>query len=397
LGEKGLKIEEVMGKLNPEIASSDILSFIKRTENQGLIKLSMDPKISAKGNLCSPILDFLWIEVVSRCNLQCAHCYAEAQAGAKVDDVNQPGGLSIEEIKNVIDQAAALGCKRLQFTGGEPTLRPDLRDLIDYAKANGFEFIEVFTNGTLLEEQMIRFFAEKNINVAMSVYSYKAATHDAITGNLGSFEKTLNSLKLLLAYDVTTRCATVAMKQNEDELQGTSYFLSQLGVLHRPPDPVRPTGRGIDMENWPKMYGRWFMQANPSFFVNEEVYKRNRNWNSCWFGKAAVTSQGNVLPCVFARNQVAGNIKKQSLSDIIKGEIMLSYWKLTKDKVEVCNDCEYRYVCQDCRPWAYGFTGKLTAKSPRCTYNPYTSVWANAKENLSQVGECVGKSNNRSK
>jgi radical SAM protein with 4Fe4S-binding SPASM domain len=143
------------------------------------------------------------------------------------------------------------------------------------------------------------------------------------------------------------------------------------------------------------MYGLWFMQSNPSFFVDEEVYKKNRCWNSCWFGKVAVTSQGNVLPCVFARNQVAGNIKHQSLSEIINGETMLSYWELTKDKVEACKDCEYRYVCQDCRPWAYGFTGKLTAKSPRCTYNPYTGVWANAKEKLSQVGECIGKSNNR--
>ena len=316
--------------------------------------------------------------------------YAEAKAGVQKDEENNPSDLSNEDIKSIIDQAAALGVQKIQFTGGEATLRNDLKDLINHAKAKDFKFIEVFTNGTLLDESMIRFFAKKRISVAMSIFSYKAATHDAITGSPGSFERTLNSLKLLLAYNVPTRCAIVAMKQNEDELYGTSYFLSELGVLHRPPDPVRPTGRGIDEENWPQNYGLKFMQTNPTFFVNQEFFEKNRNWNSCWFGKIAVTSEGNVLPCVFAREQVAGNIKQSSLSEILNSEIMLDFWGLTKDKVEVCKDCEFRYVCQDCRPWAYGITGKLTAKSPRCTYDPYTGVWAKARQDLSQVGECIG-------
>jgi radical SAM protein with 4Fe4S-binding SPASM domain len=381
-------------KINSELAPSDILSFIKESQNQDLIELSMKPKTVTKEKPCLPKLDFLWIELTSHCNLKCIHCYAEARTGAEEDYVNQQSELSTEEIKKVINQAAALGCHKIQFTGGEPTLRQDLRKLIDHAKAKGFEFIEIFTNGTLLGEPMVRFFAEKNVNVAMSVFSHKATTHDAITRNQGSFEKTLNSLKLLLAYNVPTTCAIVAMKQNEADLDGTIYFLSQLGVLRRPPDPVRPTGRGMGLKNWPQKYGLRNMQTNPRFLVNQEVYKRNRSWNSCWFGKVAVTSNGNVLPCVFARDQVVGNIKKQSLSEIINDETLLNYWRLTKDQIEVCSDCEFRYVCQDCRPWAYGFTGNITAKSPRCTYNPYTGVWANAGENISPIGECSGKTQN---
>ncbi|MEM2367799.1 MAG: SPASM domain-containing protein, partial [Candidatus Bathyarchaeia archaeon] len=154
------------------------------------------------------------------------------------------------------------------------------------------------------------------------------------------------------------------------------------GVYTRPPDPIRPSGRGRNMENWPTEYGQAFLQTKPSFIISRENYEKNKRWNSCWFGKAAVTSSGNVIPCVFARDQVVGNVKHQSLAEIILGEKMLRLWGLNRDQIEVCRDCEYRYVCEDCRPWAYGLTGNLYAKSPRCTYNPYTGEWEK-KENFS--------------
>lgn len=366
-GENGFRISETAEKLSLE--PSEIFAFVRDLSNKGLIQLSSLPKpeIRKSGEKLLPQLDFIWIEMTSRCNLRCLHCYADAEP-------EQTPDLSTEEIKRVVDQAADLGCKKIQFTGGECTLRGDLRDLIDHARSKGFDFIEVFTNGTLLTESMIRYFASSGVNVAMSVYSYRPETHDSITGIRGSFEKTLNSLKLLLAYGIPTRCATIAMKQNESDLDGTSYYLQQLGVQNRPPDPVRPSGRGCGMENWPQTYGLKTVKTKPDFVANKEIYDRNISYNSCWFGKVAITNEGDVLPCVFARDQVAGNIKDQSLKEIIDNNIF-KFWNLTIDKIETCKDCEYRYLCHDCRPWAYGFTGNLYAKSPRCTYNPYTGEW----------------------
>lgn len=391
LGERGLRLMDVMGKCSPELETSDVLSFVREIGNLGLLKFSAKPKSPNLKKRSSPKLDFLWIELTSRCNLRCIHCYAESESVVG-GEVKQLGVLCEDEVKKLIDEAAALGCRKLQFTGGEPMLRRDLRELIEHAGARGFEFIEVFTNGTLLTESMIRFLADRGVNVAMSIHSYKAENHDAITGVSGSFEKTMSSLELLLAYGVPTRCATVAMKQNEDDLDGTSYFLSRLGVFDRPPDPIRPSGRGMDVENWPKNYGLRFMQTTPSFLVSREAFERNSQWNSCWCGKIAVTSTGDVIPCVFARGLVAGNVKQQGLTEIIKGQVMLGYWGLTKDQVQVCRDCEFRYVCEDCRPLAYGSAGNLHAKSPRCTYNPYTGDWVGPEigEARGRPGRCVG-------
>jgi radical SAM protein with 4Fe4S-binding SPASM domain len=373
LGERGASIGEALSQLGSEIKCADITSFIEEASSQGLLTVSQTPQ-SQPTEQHAPLLDFLWIEVTSRCNLKCIHCYADAKAESTEE--GRASDLSGEEIWKIIDEAASLGCQKIQFTGGEPTLRPDLEDLMGHALDRGFKFVEIFTNGTMLTEKKVNFFAEKGINVALSIYCHRAKEHDAITGVPGSFERTLNSLKLLLAYEVPTRCAVIAMKQNEEELEQTSYFLSKLGVLRSPPDPVRPSGRGVNTEIWPNKYGLRSFRTHAAFVVNREVYNRNRNWNSCWFGKAAVTSTGEVLPCIFARDQVAGNIRHQSFSEIVYGHSMLNYWSLTKDRVEVCSDCEFRYVCEDCRPWAYGFTGNLYAKSPRCTYDPYLGEWS---------------------
>jgi hypothetical protein len=78
------------------------------------------------------------------------------------------------------------------------------------------------------------------------------------------------------------------------------------------------------------------------------------------------------------------------LRKIILGREMLKLWRLSMDRIEVCKDCEYRYVCEDCRPWAYGLTDNLCAKSPRCTYNPYTGEWGSVDGALNSLPECVG-------
>jgi len=185
---------------------------------------------------------------------------------------------------------------------------------------------------------------------------------------------TLKVLKMLLDYGVKTRCSLVAMKQNEEEAGETANILSMMGLSRRAPDLVRPVGGGKGMGCWPKRYSRRMLIEEIPCEFDEEMYRRNVTWNDCWFGKVAVTSCGDVIPCIFAREQVAGSLVKETLKDIIHGR-MLEYWGLNADKIEVCHGCEFRYICHDCRPWSYGLTGNLLAKNPKCTYVPATGKW----------------------
>lgn len=66
---------------------------------------------------------------------------------------------------------------------------------------------------------------------------------------------------------------------------------------------------------------------------------------------------------------------KNGLAEAVNSEPLQNLWKTTKDQIERCQDCEYRYACHDCRPLAEGATGNLYAKNPRCTYDPFKGEW----------------------
>lgn len=82
-----------------------------------------------------------------------------------------------------------------------------------------------------------------------------------------------------------------------------------------------------------------------------------------------------------------GNVQRSTLAEILAGEQLYALWGLTKDQVEVCRDCEYRYACGDCRPAAMGRYGNLYAKYPRCSYNPYAGEWKSLDEALGLARE----------
>jgi radical SAM protein with 4Fe4S-binding SPASM domain len=372
MGEQGFRISEVLDELKSKIDVHTILSFIEYLHNQGMICISTNPK-KEKPISYNPSLQFLWMEVTSACNQRCVHCYAD-------NDSIETKGLPFLKLKRIIDEAANIGCKAIQFTGGECTLRNDLMSLVKHARSKDFAFIEVFTNGTLLNESMVKFLAEERTRVAISIHGCTAQTHDGITGLPGSFEKTMRNLKMLIDYRIPIRCNTIALKQNEHELNEIGLILNELGVKDHICDLVRPCGRGMSVDNWPDIFSLRSIQSKPCFEITRENYSRNKRGNSCWFGKAAITYSGDVIPCPFARSQIVGNVVEQDFAEIISGEGMQSLWNLNNDRIEVCKDCEYRYLCTDCRPWAYGFTGNIFSKYPRCTYDPYAGNWMTPNE-----------------
>lgn len=77
--------------------------------------------------------------------------------------------------------------------------------------------------------------------------------------------------------------------------------------------------------------------------------------------------------------QSFGNIKDTTLEDALNHKDFKKYWNLTKDKIEVCKDCEFRYICTDCRAYTErtheNEKGLDTSKPLKCGYNPYTGEW----------------------
>ena len=95
-------------------------------------------------------LDLLFLEITSKCNLQCIHCYANSGP-----ELPMTLGMTRDKWRKVLRDASNLGCQRVQFIGGEPTIHPDLLELIAEANGLGYQVIEVYTNGTIMNIRML--------------------------------------------------------------------------------------------------------------------------------------------------------------------------------------------------------------------------------------------------
>ncbi len=342
------------------------------------------PKSFCKGEMAEfvfPTPSFAWFEIATTsCNLSCQHCYL---GNALKEDPRSK--MAYQDWTDVIEQAWECGIDKCQFIGGEPFLFVDsgksLLDLCEFAKEKGFSSIEIFTNLQLIDEETILKISELGIKVATSLYSVYPEVHDSITRKKGSHGKTLNAIRALRRFDIEVRVELVLMSINQFTLKDTLEFLDSLEVNYRSPDPIRPTGLGVDnnlVPDFDYLY-KYGFYTKPNFSSSRKKFLSNLKFNSCLSNKVVVTENGDTLPCVFSRDVILGNVLDSSLVDIISSEKAIKVRSLNKNDVLVCKDCEYRYACSDCRPLA-GDTFKMrnsyeSHPDPRCTYNPYTGVW----------------------
>lgn len=110
------------------------------------------------------------------------------------------------------------------------------------------------------------------------------------------------------------------------------------------------------------------MSANiTEFFYNKE-------FNPCWGNKIAVDFNGDVKPCMWSTQEL-GNFTTTSITQLIVTNKVNQFWHLNKDKIETCEECEYRYSCFDCRVLLERNDQPLTGKPLNCSYNPETCKW----------------------
>lgn len=330
-------------------------------------------------------LDFLWLEIASGCNLKCVHC----SVGSSPSLVGSER-MSEADWFRVIEEAHALGCRKIQFIGGEPLLfRDELLRLITACRALNYSFVEVYTNLTRITDQVVQGFVEHRVAVATSIYGADAATHDTITKRPGSFARTVATLKRLLAVGLQTRVGVVGMTLNERQLDETKRFLREdVGVQDVRVDVVRPVGRAKgNLLASPTLLKR--MQRTAPLFgrVTPERFAQARYGHNCFSKETCVTASGEVFACIMERTTPLGNVLSEPLGVILDSGVSRQFRTLSKDHVEVCRDCEYRYCCFDCRPRAQGMAANSSryAKPAECLYDPYAGVWASATDGGSNV------------
>jgi MoaA/NifB/PqqE/SkfB family radical SAM enzyme len=156
------------------------------------------------------------------CNQKCLHCYAAGQMSS--DEVE----LSTEDWKKIIDKCREAGISQLTFTGGEPTLRKDLSELIKHAR---WFITRLNTNGVLLTEEYCAQLKEAELdNVQITFYAADDAVHNELVG-AQNFEKTVAGIKNAVHSGLSVSINTPLCTLNENYVE-TLIFLHELGITY---------------------------------------------------------------------------------------------------------------------------------------------------------------------
>jgi len=264
-------------------------------------------------------LDFLWLELTEKCNLNCIHCYADSSPRIPLNN-----NMVEDDWKKIMLEGYNAGCRKIQFIGGEPTISPYLPELIKYSFELGYEFIELFTNGIHFTDKIKEALIKYKVNLAFSLYSSNDKIHDAITKLDGSHNHTIQSIKWTINSGLTIRVAIVDVGLNTHTIDDTKALLKNIGVFNISVDKTRGIGRGND-------------SINTQSQIDELCGK-------CWKGKLCVTSSGEIYPCVFSRFWSVGNAR-DGLNKILESERLLEFRLQQKEKTQ-----EHYLSINNCNP-----------------------------------------------
>ena len=187
-----------------------------------------------------------------RCNNDCAHCYnvehpsltsrsplpEQDRTGARVE-------LSTGDWKRVLDKAWELGIPHIIFTGGEPTLREDLPELVAHAEKNG-QITGLNTNARRLSDPgyVERLVGSGLDHVQITVESNDAGVHDLMVCTRGAFPQTIKGLKNALASPLYVMTNTTLLRPNAHTIPATLDFLADTGVPTVGLNALIRSGRG---------------------------------------------------------------------------------------------------------------------------------------------------------
>lgn len=160
---------------------------------------------------------FVLFQITFKCNQKCAFCNAPKTSKE----------LSIKEIKNIIEgfkETNEIG--EVVFTGGEPTIHPQLIEAIKYSKALGFK-TRIITNGIKLSDKN---FTQNLVEAGLdtfhiSIQSHKKEIHDSLTNSNGSFEKVMNGIENALSFDKEVCTITTINRYNMNHLCDFVLFM----------------------------------------------------------------------------------------------------------------------------------------------------------------------------
>ena len=297
------------------------------------------------------------IALTYRCQNRCAFCYASAP-----DRGRQVPTMPTAEIKavmdKIIDQAHV---PSLSFTGGEPTLRRDLAELVTHGRSRGL-WMNLITNGIrCAKPEFVAALKQAGLDSAqVSLEAGDAATHDLVVGRRGAFERTVQGIRNLREAGIRVHTNTTINRHNRDALHGLIDLVADLGSEHLSMNMVIRTGDAVgqpeigyadigplvlDLKKRAEDKGMKFVWYSPVplCLFNPAAYGLGSPSCSAADGLLSIAPDGGVLPCS-SFEQGVGNLLREDF-DAVWNRRSARYWRDKEFLPPGCKACEYAALC----------------------------------------------------
>lgn len=307
----------------------------------------------------NPFLETFHIELTSKCNERCVHCY--------IPHEKKDTDIDFDLMISALNQCKEMDVLTIIFSGGEPMLHPHFCDFLKYAKDLDFN-VTVLSNLTLLNDEIVEALNYKHIScVNVSLYSMDPKVHDSITTISGSFEKTKNNILQLIDKNIAVQINCPVMKQNKDSF----YEVTKWGQDHKCSvitDYLIMARSDRSTDNLDNRLSPNEMKSVISNLVkNDVVFQANIQISKlnaegvppiinpddkvCGVGMSTMcmVAGGDVYPCAGWQQYVCGNIKDKPLKAIWEDSQAINFLrKLRQKDFGKCLDCADFDYCLMC-------------------------------------------------
>lgn len=304
----------------------------------------------------NPYLETFHIELTSKCNERCIHCY--------IPHEKKDTDISYDLMIKALDQCKEMGVLTVVFSGGEPILHPHFCDFLRYAKDLDFN-VTILSNLTVINDKIIEAFKYRHAScVNVSLYSMDPQVHDSITTVFGSFEKTKSNILKLISQDVPVQINCPVMKQNKDSFHkvinwgqqhkcrvNTDYLI--MGRCDHSTDNLDNRLTPDDLADVIRNLLNVDVVLQSHLEAGSDSIEGNIKPDDrvCGVGMTTLcmVAGGDIYPCAGWQGYHCGNLNKQTLREIWETSPEVDYLRnLRQRDFSKCINCKDHNYCLMC-------------------------------------------------
>lgn len=302
-----------------------------------------------------PQLISLHVEITSKCNERCIHCY--------IPHENKISHMDSDLFYDILKQCKDMKLLHLTLSGGEPMLHKKICEFLQ--KCNEYNFsVNVLSNLTLLDDKIIsEMRANPLLGVQVSLYSMNPNIHDEITQMKGSFEKTKNAILKLIENDIPLQISCPIMKQNKecysDVIEWAKNHNIQVSddyvIIARYNHTINNLNCRLSDDEVKELI---YIKAtnNPLYLKQIEIEAKKKKGIepndfvcSVCNSSICIAENGNIYPCAGWQDYILGNVKENSINYIWNNSEKVQYLRdLRRHDFPKCLQCSAKEFCTMC-------------------------------------------------